>query len=93
MSFRWGCEHERNAIEAYSSSAKHNHSDLEVVEAGFFIDPERPYLGASPVGIDKYCFFFCLKFFLQCSQTCPIILSKCAYISHLLLGQNSCDTL
>jgi len=48
VSFRWGCEHERNAIEAYSSSAKHNHSDLEVVEAGFFIDPERPYLGASP---------------------------------------------
>ncbi len=45
MSFRWGCEHERNAIEAYSSSAKQNHSDLEVMKAGFFIDPKRPYLG------------------------------------------------
>lgn len=31
--------------------AKQGHSELQVLEAGFFIDPERPYLGASPDSI------------------------------------------
>ena len=48
--YRWGCEHEESAIQAYTNLSKH-HEGLTVSSAGFFINPEWPYLGASPDGI------------------------------------------
>jgi hypothetical protein len=47
---RWGCEHEKVAVETYIDYSKH-HKGLIVKPAGFFINPEWPYIGASPDGI------------------------------------------
>ena len=49
--FRWGWAHEQNAIETYSLKAKHSHTDIRIMEAGLFIDSERPFLqtALSPV--------------------------------------------
>ena len=41
------------------------------------------------VGVDKYCFFSCLNFFLQCSQFSPIFLYKCTHISHNYISQQN----
>lgn len=48
---RWGCTHERDGIQAYKAEAIKSHEELHVIEAGLFIDSERPYLGASPDNI------------------------------------------
>lgn len=48
---RWGCTHERDAIQVYTAKAKRHHEDFDIQETGFFIDTERPYLGASPDSI------------------------------------------
>ena len=49
--YRWGCTHEKDGVQSYISSATRNHDGLQVLEAGLFVDIERPYLGASPDGI------------------------------------------
>lgn len=46
--FRWGCQHKDEAVKCYIDTAQKHHDGLEVSKAGFFIDVERPYIGASP---------------------------------------------
>lgn len=48
LTFRWGCQHEDEAVRCYTDSAQKNHDGLEVSKAGFVIDVDRPYIGASP---------------------------------------------
>ena len=44
-----GCKHEQVAISTLK--AKKTHTYLRVVKAGVFVDPERPFIGASPDGL------------------------------------------
>ena len=46
--FRWGCQHEDEAVKCYTDTAQKHHDGLEVLKAGFFIDVDKPYIGASP---------------------------------------------
>lgn len=48
---RWGCTHEKDAVEAYTKQQKALHGDLKIEEAGLFISMERPYVGATPDGL------------------------------------------
>ena len=48
---RWGCTHEKDAVETYTQQAKSDHHNLRISECGFFIDTQYPYVGASPDGI------------------------------------------
>ena len=48
---RWGCTHEKDAIEAYTQQAERDHRNLKISDCGFFIDTQHPYVGASPDGI------------------------------------------
>ena len=48
---RWGCSHEDDAKKAYNILMSKHHEDFSVSKAGFFIDSEKPYVGASPDGI------------------------------------------
>ena len=43
----YGCEHEKDAIEAYKSSMS-GHLNFKLAPCGFFVDQQAPYLGASP---------------------------------------------
>lgn len=54
---RWGCEHEKSAIEAYTNIASEKHKGLTVSPAGLFVDCEHSYIGASPDGVVQcgYC--------------------------------------
>jgi hypothetical protein len=45
---RWGCEHEKDALDVYSAKAKQHHANLSVTPAGFVIDLNKPFIGASP---------------------------------------------
>lgn len=51
MIFRWGCTHEKDATDAYSTAAMKDHHNLQIFETGFFIDATYPFIGASPDGI------------------------------------------
>lgn len=48
---RWGCSHEKQAIETYESEVSNHHTKFSIEAAGLFISMERPYVGASPDGI------------------------------------------
>ena len=50
----WGCRHEKQARERYEKTVKSKHTNLHVAECGLFINPQWPYIGASPDGI-IYC--------------------------------------
>ena len=43
-----GKEYEPIAKEKYISLMKCNHKEFTLSESGLFVDPSRPYLGASP---------------------------------------------
>lgn len=43
----WGCEHEKDAIEAYKSQMA-SHGTLKISSSGFFVSIEHPFLGATP---------------------------------------------
>ena len=43
---KWGCHHEKTALEQYKQSSHHN--QLSVFPSGFFISVDHPYIGASP---------------------------------------------
>ena len=47
----WGCSHEHQARELYVKTNKPNHQNFRVIENGLFINPEWPFIGASPDGI------------------------------------------
>ena len=49
----WGCEHEKDALQAYKVQMLTSHEELIVTFTGFFISIEHPFLGASPDAIVK----------------------------------------
>jgi len=49
--WRWGCDHESQAVKAYTENAKQEHEEFQLSKAGLFVDIEMPYIGASPDGI------------------------------------------
>ena len=48
VAMRWGIDNEPVARKLYIANNKSKHVKFSVVEAGFFIDREYPFLGASP---------------------------------------------
>ena len=44
----WGCEHEKIALQTYTTRISALHEGLKVSNCGFFVSVENPYLGASP---------------------------------------------
>ena len=44
----WGCEHKKDALQAYKTQIMGCHSGLNVTSCGFFTSVEHPFLGASP---------------------------------------------
>ena len=48
---QWGCEHERFARDKYQNKNSQHHSELEVMERGFHISTDFPFIGASPDGL------------------------------------------
>ena len=47
----WGCKHEKQAQEKYEKVTKPSHSNLQISENGLFINPQWPFIGASPDGV------------------------------------------
>ena len=47
----WGQKHEKLARDEYFKAVKGNHQSLQLKENGLFINPNWPYIGASPDGI------------------------------------------
>lgn len=47
----WGCQHEATARQKYKQKNSLSHENLIVSDSGFFIDPNFPFLGASPDGL------------------------------------------
>ena len=47
----WGCKHEKQAQEKYVKATKPSHINLKISENGLFINPQWPFIGASPNGI------------------------------------------
>ncbi|XP_077507105.1 uncharacterized protein LOC144116261 [Amblyomma americanum] len=50
-SVRWGKDNERTAKEQYFEHMKTCHANFELHEIGFVIDPNAPFLGATPDGL------------------------------------------
>jgi len=48
---RWGCKHEKAAKDMYFKNQYKNHQNLEIRDSGLCINPEWPFIGASPDGI------------------------------------------
>ncbi len=44
----WGCEHEKIAISEYLSTSLKRHHNFKVMESGFSISTDHPFIGASP---------------------------------------------
>ncbi|XP_062576035.1 uncharacterized protein LOC134237903 [Saccostrea cucullata] len=47
----WGCDHEKDAREAYCEGMRRFHSNFTVETTGLFLHPEYPLFGASPDGL------------------------------------------
>lgn len=47
----WGCEHEASACDEYSENMNIMHTNLKVRKSGLVINPNYPYIGASPDGV------------------------------------------
>ena len=47
----WGCKHEKKARDRYEKAVRLKHTNLQVAECGLFINPQWPFVGASPDGI------------------------------------------
>ena len=50
----WGCEHEKDARQAYKSQMIASHDGLAITSSGFFVSTEHPYLGASPDALIEF---------------------------------------
>ncbi|KAG5863323.1 hypothetical protein JTB14_025937 [Gonioctena quinquepunctata] len=44
----WGLHYEDDALQAYKLEQMENHTNLKVQKAGFYVDSDDNYLGASP---------------------------------------------
>lgn len=47
----WGCEHEKFARDIFLDKLKLSHDNVKLEEVGFFINPDVPFIGASPDGM------------------------------------------
>ena len=47
-STRWGCEHEKMALDKYQDMQQLNHVNFNMSSCGFFISTQFPFIGASP---------------------------------------------
>ena len=45
---KWGCQHEKTALDEYELSNSNQHENLKVSDCGLFISIEYPFIGASP---------------------------------------------
>ena len=52
---KWGCQHEKTALEEYKQSNSDHHKNLKVSDSGLFISIEYPFIGASPDGLIECC--------------------------------------
>ena len=59
----WGIEHENAAKECYFSIFSSSHENLTIRDSGLIINPNYPYIGASPDAIVecKCCGVRCLE--------------------------------
>ena len=51
FNYRWGIDHESTAIDQYLLKVKESHDGCQITKAGLFIDPDKPYIAATPDGI------------------------------------------
>ena len=49
--YRWGCTHEKSAIDAYTQNTTSRHQNFTVSEVGLFLNETTPFIGASPDGL------------------------------------------
>ena len=47
----WGCQHEKYARDIFVDKLKDKHENVKLDEVGFFINPNVPFIGASPNGM------------------------------------------
>ena len=47
----WGCQHEKYARDIFVDKLKDKHENVKLYEVGFFINPNVPFIGASPDGM------------------------------------------
>ena len=47
----WGCSHEKLARDMFLEQFRLDHPTAKIEDVGFFINPEVPYIGASPDGL------------------------------------------
>ena len=47
----WGCKHEQTARDLYMEKSLRHHPDLQIQGSGLVINPQWPFLGASPDAI------------------------------------------
>ena len=47
---RWGCTHERSARDCYKGFREKAHTHFSLLDSGLILNPEWPFLGASPDG-------------------------------------------
>ena len=75
-----GCKHEETAIEAYANYMKKKHVNFKVTKCGTYIDPEYPFLHATP---DFLCECDC------CGSGCGEV--KCPYCIEVLDVNKYCE--
>ena len=46
----WGCRHERSARNRYEAKMKESHTSFNVCDSGLIINPQWPFIGATPDG-------------------------------------------
>ena len=76
----WGCEHEQCARDEYVKYTSQNHDNFKIEQAGLFINPTHPHLGASPDGV------------VTCDCCgCGVLEIKCPYcIKDLTASEHKC---
>ena len=53
LATKWGCQHEKTALEKYKLTSIDQHETFKVSDSGLFISVEHPFIGASPDGLVK----------------------------------------
>ncbi len=48
---KWGCTHEKVARDYYEKRMKKSHTAFSITNSGFVINPEWPFIGATPDGV------------------------------------------
>ena len=85
-----GCEHEKNARIQYQEITVSRHENCDVTKCGFFINPEYPFVGASPDGLVtcSCCSegIYEIKVYTHAHTSIHDILQCTVYIAFLLLN-------